>query len=343
MDPFSLLISFAAIIYIGLTIYLANQEVLGHPSAALRRLLVGAVSMTFFYGLMTLLQAIVPTTPPEAGVSLPPIDPTAATASFVLTAVLCLVALRVILSLTWRQRLKRWIGDTGTYNPDSSVHTAAIVLSLILLSVTFEQLVLSGGLSGMAEDVQSNGVSGELFFNALLWVMAAMLGVGFSIRRPLTATLERLGLRNPGVVYIILGVVIGLGMYALAVPLLYLWSKLVSPDVFAQQTAASEQMAMAINTLPLALAVSLAVAVGEEIFFRGALQPVFGLVPTSIFFALIHSQYTLTPATLLIFLVGFALGLVKQQWGTGTAIVTHFVYDFVQFALAIMSASALLR
>src|SRR5262249_4954448 len=139
------------------------------------------------------------------------------------------------------------------------------------------------------------------------------------------------------------GVLSGLGLYIVALPLLLLWSLLVSPDVFAQQTAAAEQMARSINTLPLAFVVSISVAIGEETFFRGALQPVFGILPTSIFFALIHSQYTLTPATLLILIVGVGLGLVRNRWGTSSAIIGHFVYNFVQFALAILSVSAILR
>jgi CAAX protease family protein len=324
-----------ALVAIGLTIYIANREdMTGQRGPLLRRLLLGIVALIFFYGLMVLSSAILPV-PPEPGNSLPAIDPTAATASFALTAALCLIAWRTVVSLPFRQQVKRWLGEANTYTPESSVHTTAIVLSLVLLALTFEQLVLSGGLSGLAQDVQTNGVSGELFFNALLWVMAALLGVGFALRRTWAQSLQRLGLRVPNLREIIAGALSGLALYVIALPLLFLWSVLVSPDVFAQQTAASEQMAQSINTLPLAFAISIAVAVGEEIFFRGALQPVFGIVPTSMFFALIHSQYTLTPATLLILIVAFGLGLVRNRWGTSSAIICHFVYNFVQFALVL--------
>ena len=40
--------------------------------------------------------------------------------------------------------------------------------------------------------------------------------------------------------------------------------------------------------VPEVLAIALASGVGEEIFFRGALQPWIGLVPASILFALLH-------------------------------------------------------
>ena len=92
---------------------------------------------------------------------------------------------------------------------------------------------------------------------------------------------------------------------------------------------------------PLLLGFVLAIssAAGEEILYRGALQPVYGIVLTSIFFALLHLQYTLTPASLLILIVGFALGWVRQRQSTSAAIIAHFVYNFIPFLLMSMAAS----
>ena len=114
----------------------------------------------------------------------------------------------------------------------------------------------------------------------------------------------------------------------------YVWARLVSPQELQQQTAASEQIAQAFNTLPVSLALSLIVAIGEEIFFRGALQQVFGIWLTSLLFAVIHTQYTLTPATLIIFVTALALGWLRNRYSTSASIVGHFVYNFIQLALA---------
>jgi len=76
-------------------------------------------------------------------------------------------------------------------------------------------------------------------------------------------------------------------------------------------------------------------AIGEEIAFRGALQPVFGLWPTALFFALVHIQYTLTPAALIIFGVALGLGWLRRRYNTTTSIVAHFLYDFSLFALSL--------
>jgi uncharacterized protein len=73
--------------------------------------------------------------------------------------------------------------------------------------------------------------------------------------------------------------------------------------------------------------------------FRGALQPVFGLWITSIFFALLHTQYTLTPASLTIVVVALGLGWLRRRYSTAASIVAHFVYNFVLLALPLLFSS----
>ena len=119
------------------------------------------------------------------------------------------------------------------------------------------------------------------------------------------------------------------------------WSALTPAADLKAQTVAAEQIGRAINTLPLALLVSLTSAIGEEIFFRGALQPVFGIPLTSVFFALFHIQYTLTPASVLIFVVALGLGWLRSRYSTSASIIAHFVYNFVPLTLAILFGSSL--
>jgi membrane protease YdiL (CAAX protease family) len=162
-----------------------------------------------------------------------------------------------------------------------------------------------------------------------------------AIRRTLEQGLVRLNLRLPTRSDVLWGVGVGLGLYGALIVMGVIWSALVPPEQMAQQSAVAEQIASAFNTIPLAFILSLAAAVSEEILFRGALQPVFGLVATSIFFALLHVQYSLTPATIIIFVVGLGLGLLRQRQSTSASIIAHFVYNFVQLALAILAAGAL--
>jgi membrane protease YdiL (CAAX protease family) len=97
----------------------------------------------------------------------------------------------------------------------------------------------------------------------------------------------------------------------------------------------------AILRLPAAFWLALTAALSEEILFRGALQPVFGLPLTSVYFALVHMQYALTPAAVIIFVVALGLGWLRQRQSTSSAIIAHFVYNFVQLAVAILAASLL--
>ena len=51
------------------------------------------------------------------------------------------------------------------------------------------------------------------------------------------------------------------------------------------------------------------------------------MLVAAVAFAAIHSQYALTIDTLLVFTLGCALGLVRRQLNTTTAIVTHATYN----------------
>jgi membrane protease YdiL (CAAX protease family) len=112
-------------------------------------------------------------------------------------------------------------------------------------------------------------------------------------------------------------------------------------DQVADQSAVSAALAASVTTLPEALLLSLPVAIGEEMFFRGALQPVFGLVPTALFFTALHAQYGLSPALLALFVVGLGLGVLERRRGTVAAMLAHFVFNFVQLALALLATSML--
>jgi membrane protease YdiL (CAAX protease family) len=340
MDVLNFLTIIAAISYFGITIYTANYEqATGERAALVRALLYGVIAIVFFFALTTLQAAILPL-PIEAGVQLPQPDLMGAVVNFAFALVVCFFSLRVVNSPNMRMWLKNHIGGQASYNPDSSVHTTAIVLSLALLSFTIGQLVLSGGISGMAESIETSGISvGDTVFNQVLWIILAFLGIGLFLRRTPQQAFERLALRAPTTGDIRAGLSVGVAMYGFVLIFSLLWAALVSPELFQEQTAASEQIAQAFSTLPLALLLAVAAAVGEEILFRGALQPVFGLWLTSIFFALLHTQYTLTPASLTIFVVALALGWLRQRHSTSAAIIGHFIYNFVLLALPLLFGS----
>ena len=342
MDFFSLLAFAGMIGLLFITIYVANEDdVRGEPFAKTRWFLYAVTGLTFIFGLMLLQFALIDFTAlsPEitAGEQMPQINQVAALIVFMLCGFSAYTGWKLIGSLTDRERAMRVIGHG--FNPNSTVHTTAIILALGLLCSNIGQFVLSGGIAGVAQSLENTNFVSEAFFQQVLWVFAALLGVGLFLRRHPNETLMRLGLRIPTLQEVTFGVGSAVIMFMFTLVLGLIWSLLVPPEQFADQTAASQQMTIAIGSMASALIVSLLVAVGEEIFFRGALQPIFGLWITSIFFTLLHIQYTLTPASVAILILALVLGVLRQRFNTTVAIITHFTFNFIQLALAILAAS----
>lgn len=236
------------------------------------------------------------------------------------------------------EEARDWLARRLTaYNPNSAVHLTAVLLALLVLALNMFQFVLTGGLEGVAESVESSGISiYASLFETVLWLVAAFLGVGFAIRRTMAATLERLGLRIPTSRDVLVGVGIGIGLFIASAIFTAIWQLLTDPETFARQIRAAEGFTRQLQTLPIILLVTGGAAIGEEIFMRGALQPVFGIGLTSAFFALLHTQYLLTPTFVFIFVVGVVFGIVRRNIGTTAAVLAHFVYNVAPFLLAML-------
>ncbi len=224
-------------------------------------------------------------------------------------------------------------GELG-FDPASPVHMTALVFCLYLLGMVIMDFAIAGGLSGVAEGFQAPR-SGSLLATMSLFILFALLGTGLGIRRSLPEALTRLGLRAPtlaelgagiGITFILFGAVFWIGFF---------WVRMTPQDVYNQQTQVSGLISASVTTLFLAFQLAATAAIGEEIAFRGALQPVFGLWPTAIIFSLIHIQYTFTPATLVIVIVAIGFGWLRRRYNTTVAIVAHFLYNFGLLALAI--------
>lgn len=342
MDIVNLTAALAVLAGFFLTIYLANQQdALKASDKPLRPLWFGAVALAVVLALFTLQMAVITASemPLPDDAALPEISLAAAVINALGTGLAALIAVRLIVSREMRVWLGRVVG--GMYDPDSHVHTTAAVLCLVLLSVTISQFLLSGGVSGLAE-IYAEGVRIEdVFFQQGVWIFVALLGVGLYIRRDAAQAFVRLGVRFPTAADWLWGLGAGMGGFALVIITGLLWTAVVTPEQLQEQTAASQQIAQSFGTLPQALVMSLAVAVGEELFFRGALQPVFGLWPTSLFFTALHTQYALTPATLALLGVSLMLGWVRRRHSTTTAMIGHFAYNFTQLGLAIWASSLL--
>jgi hypothetical protein len=212
------------------------------------------------------------------------------------------------------------------------VHAIALACTmLIVLNLTMTLATGLENLASMVEQTASAGVTyvptGALWAQDVLLALVSLVGVGWLSRRPLRDALRRLGLipfrwRN-------LSIGAGLGLLlvpvAIGLELMFAWGGLVAdPDV---ERLSEQLLGPLASSIPGILTLGLAAALGEEPLFRGAMQPRFGLVLTSLLFALLHSTYGLSVATLLVFLLGLALGMVAKRWSTVASMAAHAVYN----------------
>jgi len=183
----------------------------------------------------------------------------------------------------------------------------------------------------------------DLLRNALPLVVIPVIGIGLGIRRGFRQALQRLGLGLPTFEGLMVSSAATIGLFIFVIMLSAIWMGLVSEETFKEQTEASAAISNSVSSIGLAFLLALTAAVGEEIAFRGALQPIFGLWPTAVIFTLTHLQYTLTPAALIILGVALVFGWIRQRYNTTTAMIIHFFYDFIPLAIGVaVSEGALL-
>ena len=227
-----------------------------------------------------------------------------------------------------------------SFDSRKPVHRVAALLMILHVTLIFGRLALNeefGGLDPYTSDELSALL--QLAISASLSIMVALLGVGWGTRRNLTAVMRRLDLRIPDRRDWLAGLLTAIGLFAMAQAATVLWAQSVSADVFEAQTSSSRLIFNSFNgSLVAGLLLALLTSVSEELLFRGALQPVFGIVITSLFFVVIHVQYAFTPAALILFVVSLGFGWLRLRRGTNAAIIAHAVYNFLPFFLFHLAA-----
>jgi membrane protease YdiL (CAAX protease family) len=230
--------------------------------------------------------------------------------------------------------VRRALARVSRLKPDSAVHTLALVLVGYLVGQG--ALALSqGGLDGLAETAEPSSVY-VFVAQELLFALLAFLGVGIVIRRRGPALAQRLGLEKPQPVHWL----IGLGWIGVLVVLQFLVGLLyavLNPEQSESLESLNRILLAEFDTIWEWFLLAIAAGVGEELLFRGALQPVFGLVTTSVMFGLIHIQYGLSPLMLFVALLALILGLIRRHYSTTIAIFVHIGYDFVLGLLALLA------
>lgn len=230
--------------------------------------------------------------------------------------------------------VRRILAKIMRLDAESPVHTLALVLTGYLVgqsALTWSQ----GGVEGLTATAEPASIS-YFILSEILFAVIAFLGVGVLIRRNGRQLIQRLGLVRPQIRQIFIAVAL------IWLLVFFQWIAGVAWAVLdPEQASAIEDL----NTILLAdmdtfwewLLLALAAGIGEEILFRGALQPVMGLGFTAVIFALIHIQYGFSPILIFVIILSVILGLVRRYYNTTIAILVHVGYDFALGLLVLLA------
>jgi uncharacterized protein len=205
-----------------------------------------------------------------------------------------------------------------------------LALSLLFLALA-HNLAPTSGSSSVADTVSRPQTSGDLVAGQVPFVMLAIASVGPGVRRSLRETLERLGLLPLRPWWWLLGIATGVAVVKGGSHIYDLVNSVTPADCRLQQERVFEHLAGPARHWYAQLAIGLAAGTGEELLFRGALQPRVGIVLASLLWASFHLQYTChglpSASNLYILLLGLLFGALRRRFGLGTAIAAHVAYD----------------
>jgi membrane protease YdiL (CAAX protease family) len=261
--------------------------------------------------------------------------------------VLLLIAVTVSALMLWRP-VRVAMARIIPIDPDNFVHKIALSILTLLLLTSFVPIIALGGKPPILEIINSGGldVLGEEpvsefdLVGQFIWTIPAVVfAAGWPIVRTLRAALVRLGMVRPTSLQVagaILGaVVLAFGMTFAVEPAIFaLWEALgwTPTDV----SAFSELLGGVTNPVG-AILIGVTAGIGEEMAFRGLLQPRIGLIFANLLFTSVHAFQYGFDALLSVFIVGTILGIVRARTNTSTAAILHGVYNFTLVMMSVLN------
>lgn len=250
-----------------------------------------------------------------------------------------LIAGGVIALVVLLPAVRRWLARVFDIQPGSILHATALSMTATVLGGNAYQMVLSRavltpeGLAQLSQQGLDLTYLDTLVFPLLTFSLAGLIGVGLFTRRNWNEVLERIGLTMPrpwhlGLVVAVTAVFLGFSILADRV-----WMAL-DPNSLQQVGSVSNALLGNFTGLAGAFAIGLTAGIGEEVFFRGAYQPRFGILMSALVFTSFHIQYFLSVATLVVLIVGIMLGVLRKQTSLTVCILVHFLYNFASVLLA---------
>lgn len=240
-----------------------------------------------------------------------------------------LLVLGVATLLPLLKPVRRLMARLTPFDASSMVDISGLVVIcwILVIAGTFIFTINLDKLAGNVSITVADALTNVIAFPAL-----ALSLIGLYVTRDWREALARLGLCTitPRQAALALG---------LAVPLLALSQvvdvvgRALQPDLYAQVERIYRAMAVNVTNPFVAATLALSAGIGEEILFRGAIQPRYGILLTSLVFALLHAQYGASFAVGGVFFLSLLLGYERKYLNTTACIITHAAYNLVAFSL----------
>ncbi len=283
---------------------------------------LGVLALALLYLLLAVVERMAPQSmPPDLIESLHDVHP--------LRVAVGLAAGGVLSWLVLLPPVRRAVARVVPIRPESVVNAVALAFLVLL----WAQSIALSGLGPQGFLTLTGPVSAaQVVLAELPLALLGIAGVGLFTRRCPAEAWERLGLKGltwRQVGWSVAGVV---GLVGFEV--VFNWAAVrIAPQAFAELDEATRMLYGGMRNPAAAAVVAVASGVAEEVLFRGAMQPRFGLVLTALTFGVVHLQYGVTWALISVGLIGLVLGVYRQRINTTACIVVHGLYNLVLFLL----------
>jgi membrane protease YdiL (CAAX protease family) len=244
------------------------------------------------------------------------------------------LALGLAFSLPLFKPFRRLLARYTPLDANSPIDLTGLAILLALVSFLTVSMFYSSGSSVEESDTGTASLVISMIFTMVGFVSLAYISVGYKMWRTGPEATERLGLRVPQLKTVLIGV-------AFVIPVMIsnmiggILTQILQPDLVDDLEKTLDSMTQGIQNPAGALLIGLTAGIGEELFFRGALQPRFGIVLTAAAFALMHQQYELSWVLVGMFGIGILLGIERKRYGTAAAIVTHATMNIIAVMIQI--------
>ncbi len=228
--------------------------------------------------------------------------------------------------------VRRLLARLIPIDSDSLVHTTALVYAVYLIGNTLATWPI---VDTLAEDEafaqQALGQLGpsDVWLQGVIFAVLAVVGVGLLVRRDWGDVIERLKIGGLSLRQLAWAGGALVVLLAVEVAISQIWRTL-DPAGFERVGGLTETFISPFLSPLGAVTVGLSAGIGEELLFRGALQPRFGIVLTTLLFTSAHAQYSLSPALIGLFVVGYGLGVIRNRINTTAAVLVHAGFNFLQ-------------